>query len=877
MIFPELDAILRELDTHLGDTPPPLPPWKQAIAAATGHLAERFRAGDEVVDLVHARAQFVDALLARAWRLHLPADAEAALVAVGGYGRGELHPASDVDVLILTAGEPEALASHLEPLVMFLWDIGLEIGHSVRSLAQCVEEARADVTVVTNVMESRHLAGLERLTSEMQALTGPQHIWPSEPYFSAKLAEQRKRHEAADFSTQDLEPNIKNNPGGLRDIQMIGWVAKRHFGATRLSQLKDHGFLTEEEYQALKAGERLLWRIRFGLHLVAGRREDRLLFEHQRTLAELFGYGSDNPAIERFMQDYYRTAMELFRLNEMLLQHFQEAILQHNRLGEPVPINRRFQARGGYLEVSNPAIFARSPLAMLELFLVLQQHPELEGVRASTVRAIRAHRHLVDDRLRADIRARSLFMEILRQPQGITHALRRMHRYGILARYLPAFRKITGLMQFDLFHIYTVDEHILMVVRNLRRFTLPQHAEECPLCHELIQQIPKLELLYLGGLFHDIAKGRGGDHSELGVADARSFCQDHGLSRYDTELVAWLVRQHLLMSYTAQRKDIDDPAVIADFAAQVGSVERLTYLYLLTVADMRGTNPELWNAWKGALLNRLYRRTREALAAGLDNAEDENARIQAVQEAARRRLLAEGHAEEAIRLAWINLSTDYFLQTPPEAVVWHTRLLLQDGEPGHTQVHLRDDPERGCTEIFTFGPDRDGLFADTTAMLSRLGLDILGARLDTTDTGLSINSYFVLEEDGSPLSPERQHEVRERLAERLDREERVLPVQSRLPRRLRAFDRDTEILVEQDAEHALTRLHLHTRDRPGLLSLVGAVLAEEGLRLHSARVLTEGEVVRDWFTLTDRQGRPITDPQRQDRLRRRLLEQLEAA
>ena len=878
MIFPELDAILRELDTHLGEIPPSLPPWKQAIAAAAEHLAERFRAGDEVVDLVHARAQFVDALLARAWRLHLPADAEAALVAVGGYGRGELHPASDVDVLILTAGEPEALAAHLEPLVMFLWDIGLEIGHSVRSLAQCVEEARADVTVVTNVMESRHLAGLERLTREMQALTGPQHIWPSEPYFSAKLAEQRKRHEAADFSTQDLEPNIKNNPGGLRDIQMIGWVAKRHFGATRLSHLKDHGFLTEEEYRALKAGERLLWRIRFGLHLVAGRREDRLLFEHQRTLAELFGYGSDNPAIERFMQDYYRTAMELFRLNEMLLQHFQEAILQHNRLGEPVPINRRFQARGGYLEVSNPAIFARSPLAMLELFLVLQQHPELEGVRASTVRAIRAHRHLVDERLRADIRARSLFMEILRQPQGITHALRRMHRYGILARYLPAFRKITGLMQFDLFHIYTVDEHILMVVRNLRRFTLPQHAEECPLCHELIQQIPKLELLYLAGLFHDIAKGRGGDHSELGVADARSFCQDHGLSRYDTELVAWLVRQHLLMSYTAQRKDIDDPAVIADFAAQVGSVERLTYLYLLTVADMRGTNPELWNAWKGALLNRLYRRTREALAAGLDNAEDENARIQAVQEAARRKLLAEGHAEEAIRLAWINLSTDYFLQTPPEAVVWHTRLLLQDGgRPGHIQVHLRDDPERGCTEIFTFGPDRDGLFADTTAMLSRLGLDILGARLDTTDTGLSINSYFVLEEDGRPLSPERRHEVRERLAEQLDREDRVLPVQGRLPRRLRAFDRDTEILLEQDAEHALTRLHLHTRDRPGLLSLVGAVLAEEGLRLHSARVLTEGEVARDWFTLTDRQGRPITDPQRQERLRRRLLEQLEAA
>ncbi len=878
MISAKFDAILLELDSHQETRPVPLKHWKAARARATDHLYAAFREGTDVVELVHARAAFIDALLKRAWRLHMPADARAALIAVGGYGRGELHPHSDIDVLILTAADPEALASHIEPLVMFLWDIGLEIGHSTRSLAQCVESAREDVTVATNLMESRHLAGDAQLLHEMLDLTAPPRTWPSDAYFRAKLAEQRARHEAANDSSQDLEPNIKNNPGGLRDIQMIGWVAKRHFGATRLSHLKQHGFLTEEEYQGLKAGEHLLWEIRFALHMITGRHEDRLLFEHQRSLADLFGYGSDNPAVERFMQGYYRTAIELQRLNETLLQLFHEAILLKNRLGEPTTLNRRFQSRGNYLEVTDPATFARSPLAMLELFLVLQQNPQLEGVRASTIRAVRAHRHLIDARLRADIRARSLFMEILRQPTGVTHALRRMHRYGVLSRYIPAFRKITGLMQFDLFHVYTVDEHILMVVRNVRRFTLPDHARECSLCHELIASIPKLELLYLGALFHDIAKGRGGNHSELGVADARSFCLDHGLSHYDTELVAWLVRQHLMMSYTAQRKDIDDPAVITEFAAQVGTIERLTYLYLLTAADMRGTNPELWNAWKSALLSRLFHRTREALASGLDNAEDENARIQAVQAAARQMLSRAGHSDEAIRLCWMNFSTEYFLQTPPGAVAWHTQLILAaPNAREETQVHLRDDTERGCTEIFTLGADRDELFADTTALLDRLGIDILGARIDTTADGLSINSYFVLGENGMPLPPERKREVESLLAEHLNAPGPGKPALTRrLPRRLRAFSPETRIEFQQDEERRLTIMHLTTQDRPGLLSVIGAVLAEQGLRLQSARVSTEGELARDWFILSDHGGRPIASAERLDRLSRHLTERLSA-
>jgi len=876
VIEERLQTLLLHLDGQLGKLPPPHKPFREALKGAAEVLAQAFRDGIDVVQLVHARASFVDEILQRAWHAHIPNDNDAALVAVGGYGRGELHPASDVDVLILTAEEPDDMAAHLEPLVMFLWDIGLEIGHSVRSLAECVSEARQDLTVVTNLMESRHLAGRKTLHQEMVALTGPSEIWPSSEFFAAKQSEQQLRHEKANDSSQDLEPNIKNNPGGLRDIQMIGWVAKRHFGATRLSDLKRHGFLTESEYGSLKEAEHLLWKIRFGLHLVAGRREDRLLFEHQRALTRLFGYGEGNAAVEAFMQNYYRVTIELQRLGEMLLQLFEEAIVQGNRLGEPQPVNRRYQKRGDYLEVINPGIYARSPLAMLEIFLLMQQHSELKGVRATTIRAIRAHRHLVDERLRNDIRARSLFMEIMRQPSGITRELRRMHRYGILARYIPAFRKITGLMQFDLFHVYTVDEHILMVVRNLRRFTLAEHAQECGLCHELVHQVPKPELLYLSGLFHDIAKGRGGDHSGLGSQDARTFCRGHSLSCYDAELVAWLVEQHLMMSSTAQRMDIDDPEVINRFAAQVGTPERLRYLYLLTVADMRGTNPGLWNSWKGALLSTLYQRTLKLLQRGLDHPEDADTRIQDIQDGARRLLLDEGFPEAAVNLCWINLSAEYFLQTPPDAIAWHTKLLMaQKGRIQKPHVHLREDKQRGCSELFTFGPDRDGLFAGTTAVLDQLGIDILGARIDKSTEGVSINSYFILEADGSKLTPLRQREVCELVARVLeDPIGRGHPASRPLPRRLRSFSCPTEITFEKNSTQRITEMVLSTQDRPGLLSLVGWTLADQGLRLHSARVVTEGAFARDRFTLTDLSDGPILDPDKLEHLKQALSDAL---
>ena len=858
-------ALLDELDRRLTGDEPDLAVFKDILRKSRDLRARRFANGTRASLLVRSAAHFTDAVLSRVWQRFLSLDQEACLVAVGGYGRGELHPASDIDVLILTSQNPQTLAERIEPLVVFLWDIGLEIGHSVRSLTQCVDEARADVTVITNLIETRLVAGDEGLYAELDEQISPQHMWSSREFFAAKLEEQRRRHAKFDDSGQGLEPNIKEGPGGLRDIQTIGWVAKRHFDVSTMEALVGHGFLNDQEYHQLKHGEEHLWRVRYALHLLTGRHEDRLLFEHQRQLAVQFGYtdASANLAVEQFMQAYYRVVVQMQRLNEMLLQLFQEAILLVDEPVEVVPINRRFQARNGYLEVTNPGIFARYPLAMLEMFLVLQQHPELQGVRASTIRLARAHRHLIDERFRNDIRARALFVEIFRQHDGLTHATRRMHRYGILSRYLPAFHTVMGLMQFDLFHVYTVDEHILMVIRNMRRFALEKHAAECPRCNEVYARLPKPELLYLAGLFHDIAKGRGGNHSILGAKDARVFCLKHDFSEYDSDLVAWLVEKHLVMSHVAQHQDIDDRKVIKAFAEDVGSPVRLDYLYLLTVADMRGTNPARWNSWKSALLDHLHTKTKELLERGPVRLLQPDDIIAERQAAARLQLQRRGFNDTGINLLWMSLSTDYFLQNSVEAIVWHTGLLWPPGRAqDDVRVSLRNDRELRCTELFVYGPDRDDLFAHTTSLLDQLGLNVLSARIQSTSNGLSVNSYMVLEEDGSQLEgAERLEGILLYIEENLADSE---PTQNppRMPRHLKSFQMPSEVSFAQDDTRHLTLLTLKTSDRPGLLSLVGQVFAKNRLRLHSARLATAGAIAQDTFAITDDADRPIVDDNR---------------
>jgi len=870
-----------DFEATLAATSNPIKLFRDTLKQANQALEFRFLDNESVVSLVAHRAQFIDELLLHAWRHTVGADDRCiALIAVGGYGRGELHPHSDIDIMLLAEAETLALNSEaLERFLMFLWDIGLEVGHSVRTLQDCIEQGREDITVATNIMEARLLNGPEDLFQAMREQTDQNHIWPGREFFRAKWEEQIARHRKFYDTAFNLEPNIKEGPGGLRDIQMIGWVAKRHFGAETLSDLVNHGFLTAEEYLALIQGQTFLWKVRYGLHTLAKRREDRLLFDHQRTLARQFGYRDDGKrlAVEHFMKDYYRTIKELERLNEMLLQLFQEEILYADESGEPHPINRRFQSRHGFIEVTHPQVFDQHPFALLEIFLVLAQNPALKGVRAGTIRLLRSRRNLIDDDFRNDLRCRSLFMELLRQPQGVTHQLRRMNRYGILAAYLPAFGNVVGQMQHDLFHVYTVDEHTLFVIRNLRRFTVPEHHHEFPLCSRISQQLAKPELLYIAALFHDIAKGRGGDHSVLGAEDAEVFCRHHNLSDYDTNLVIWLIRNHLLMSTTAQRRDISDPEVINEFAAKIGKQEYLDYLYLLTVADVRATSPTVWNSWKDALLAELYHSTHKALRRGLSNPVAESEIIAEHQAHARKLLQLQRITPERIRQFWTQLDDEYFLRYSGSEIAWHTKGVSEHGSSEDPLILIRQQTERGGTEIFLYTPIRGYQFTTTTTALDQMGLNIVDARVIPSRDNHTLDTYMVLEEDGEPIRGQyRLNEIRKMLQYFLSHpEETPAKVQRQMARQLKHFNIKTRVLFHDDPRKSRTVMEVITSDRPGLLSRIARALAACHIRMQNAKIATLGERVEDIFFITNEYNQPLDKAEQKQCLIERIVEALE--
>ncbi len=868
----------RAFDADTAGVDRPLSAFQHALNAGGDTLARLFHEGLTAAELVPARARLIDQLLVRAWHRFVDADDSAiALVAVGGYGRGELHPGSDIDIMILLDQEAAlgARREAIEGFLTFLWDVGLEVGQSLRTLEDCVTQAEDDVTVATNLMEARLIFGPEPLFQQMRTVTGPDRVWPSGEFFKAKRAEQVGRHQRFHDTAYNLEPNVKEGPGNLRDLQTIGWVAKRHFGAETLHDLVAHGFLTDGEYEALIRSQNFLWRIRFALHVLTGRREDRLLFDHQRQLADWFGYRDEphNLAIEQFMQRYYRTVMQLSRLNEMLLQLFEEAILLQGEPSNPLPINRRFQNNRGYLEVTQGQVFLRYPFALLELFLIMAQHPELKGVRASTIRLIREHTHLMDETFRNDVRAKSLFMEFLRQPRGITTELRRMNAYGVLAAYLPEFGRIAGRMQYDLFHTYTVDQHTLFVVRNLRRLYLPRYNYELPQHSEVMSRIAKPELLYIAALYHDIAKGRGGDHSQMGAVDAEQFCRRHSLSEFDTRLVVWLVRNHLLMSVTAQKQDPNDPQVVHDFAGQVGDQMYLDHLYLLTAADIRGTNPKLWNSWKEALLRELYLGTRRALRRGLENPMDRDDRIREIQAQARLRL--KGVDPTRIDSVWSGFVNDYFLRHTAEEVAWHTRAVLKKADDDRALVLAK--PQPGGTHLFIYKRDRDNLFATTTAVLDQLGLTVVDARIITGRSGYTLDSYVVLEADGRPIEGRgRLREIVGRLKQTLSGDQATAtPAPRRTPRRLKHFTTATTVSFDRDETNQRTVLEIITVDRPGLLSRIGRAFVAAGVRLQNARIATLGERVEDVFFVTDQNNEPFRDPDSQSRIREMLIATLD--
>jgi len=860
---------------------------KDRVEQFKAGLIARFQTDEPIGNLIRSRAQFIDELLIECWQRFLGPFAERlALIAVGGYGRGELSLYSDIDLLVLmdcadhTLGaecpDHKAYQSDLAQFSNSLWDIGLKPGLSVRTLEECVDQARKDQTTMTSLMESRLLFGSQTLYETLWNRIGPDYLWPSRKFFEAKLTEQKARYAKFHDTAYNLEPNVKEGPGGLRDIQIVGWIIKRHYNSRDLRDLVVHGWLTEIEFAELVAAQEFLWRVRFALHALTGKCEDRLLFDHQKELARQFGYeGQDvNECVEYFMQQYFRTVMGIERLNEMLLQLFKEVVLHGAEDFLILPINRYFQAVNNYIETIHPEVFTEEPLALLQIFLVLQQNTALQGVRASSIRLIRQHLYLIDEKFRSDPRACALFMEILRRPRGITHQLRRMNRYGVLAAYLPAFGRVVGRMQYDLFHVYTVDEHTLFVIRNLRRFALEKFRPEHTLCNEIFQLIEKPELLYIAGLMHDIAKGSGADHSIAGEAIGEDFCRRHGVSKRDTVLVSWLVRNHLLMSLTAQRKDISDPKVIHEFAEQVGDQNTLNHLFLLTVADIRATNPSLWNSWRDALLRELFATTRWALRRGLEKPLGRAEKIEGLKSEARELLQNLGLAAGTVDRVWKDLGDEYFQRYLPDEIAWHTIAISSCRVDDFPLVLLRPVSQRGSPEIFVYAKNQDFIFPHTTAVLDQLGLTIFDAKIITAKNGFVLNSYHVLEQSGRPIKDQlRQLDICRRLRDCLVKPGTApLQVQRMEPRHTKHFPVPTQIDFKEDSEGRYTIIELVATDRPGLLSKVGQAFNRFGIRLHNAKISTIGSYAEDIFDITDLHNRPLHAEKLREALRETIVE-----
>ena len=847
----------------------PIEALRESLQRARESLREVYLAGRTPGWLLRAHARLVDRTLQQLWLARRPA-ASMALVATGGYGRGELFPASDVDVLVLLGSEPSPEErERLEQLISLFWDIGLEIGHSVRTVEACIENAQADVTIETSLLEARQIAGnaalFRRLRRAMEKLVDPA------AFLKAKKLEQEQRHAKHRDTPFALEPNLKEAPGGLRDLQVIRWIAQASGVGRRWNDLASQGLLQKGEALRLARHETLLQDLRIRLHYLAGRREDRIAFDYQDALARQGGYAPrpSRRASELMMQDYYRNAKAVTQLNTILLQNLQARVAPEAD-ATPRPLNERFQVRGTLLEARREDLFEREPRAILEGFLLMQRHSELRGMSAATLRALWRARGRLDARLRRDPLAQLLFLQILQQRRGIVHEFRRMNQYDVLGAYLPEFGRIVGQMQHDLYHVYTVDQHILMVLRNLRRFTMPEFAHEFPLCSQLMSGFERHWLLYVAALYHDIAKGRGGDHSVLGTVDARRFCRRHGLAREDAELVAFLVEHHLTMSSVAQKQDVDDPAVARSFAEVVGNERRLVALYLLTVADIRGTSPRVWNGWKAKLLEDLFRMTRRILggeAPALDTAVAEKQ-----TEAAR--LLRLYALSDAVKdRFWDNLDTPYFLRHDPQEIAWQTRNLHYRIDSTVPVVRARLAPFGDGLQVMIYTRDREALFARICGYFERSGFNIVEAKIHTTRNGYALDSFTVMGKGPGAHYRDMMALIESELAAELQSQAPLPPPGAgRVSRRVRHFPIPPAVDLRPDERGTFHSLSIVASDRPGLLYRVARLLANYKLSLYSAKVNTLGDRAEDVFLVS---GASLSDSKSVLRLEQELLAELQ--
>ena len=862
LLFFKEDRFLADLQAN-----DPLQVFRDALNAANRHLDTRFVQGERISKLIQDRALFIDRILTIAWD-RLNWDDNITLVAVGGYGRLELHPYSDVDLLILTRRDNHRrYQANISNFLTFLWDIGLKIGHSVRSIKHCVREAKADVTVATNLLESRPLSGNRELFHKMSVRTRSNKVWSSRAFFEAKRAEQDQRHAKHDNIEYNLEPNIKEAPGGLRDIQIISWIAKHHYGVSNLIELVGTDFLSEEEFQLITQGEEFLWRVRYGLHMIAGRPEERLSFEHQRKLAELFSYRDTDErlAVEQFMQRYYRVVLAMHEQNDVLMQYVAEVIFSDRQRLATRALNERFQVCDRHIEAISDTLFEDNPSALLEVFVLLGENPDIDGVRSETIRQIRENRHRIDEAFRADETNRALFMRLFRCQGKLSTQLQRMTRYGVLGKYLPEFDRIVGQMQHDLFHIYPVDVHSILVVRNLRRLGNLELAQTFPVASHVVKNLPKPEILLIAGLFHDIAKGRGGDHSKLGGAVVEEFARKHDFTDQEARLLRWLVENHLLMSSVSQREDISDPDVIYKFAELVGNQLYLDYLFTLTVADINATNPSLWTSWKGSLMRQLYFSSREALKRGLENPANrqewiDNTRAQALT------ILAEHDIPKAQTLdLWADLDDELFLRESANVIARLTEKTYLASDDDGPVVVIEDAgvEDTSATRIFIHTKGARDVFPITAATLDSIYINIVDAQLYTgCRQRHTFDIFYVLDEHGQPFgeNPEKSRQVRDALIKALKSPSgKIKSVQRRTPRQLKQMTIGTSARIDNTVSENTSYLEVITPDRPGLLAQLGQIFLHFNLHLHSAKIATLGERVEDVFYITDEQDHPITD------------------
>lgn len=874
---------LEQKITKAGDLP--IAPFKQTIKNALEQLRINQNQGVSAAELVEKYTWMIDKLVIIAWEHYTadkPEDVLVELLAVGGYGRGELHPFSDVDLLVLLKdNQYEEIKASIEPFLRFLWDIGLEVGHSVRSSKDCAKEARGDITIMTNLMEGRHLNGDTTLFIALDDKLRNGRIWSPDRFFNSKFEEQCQRHRQYQGHTYSLEPNIKENPGGLRDLHMILWVYNRHYGVKSFREMNQHGLIDDSEYRLLIRARNIIWKIRSGLHLITNRHEDRLMFDAQRQLAEEFGYQDTKShlAVEQLMKRYYRNVQHIRYLNEVLLEHYR--ISNSSRLaslGMGRNLDDNFTLRNKRIEQREPNLFSEKPEQIIKLFALMQEH-KITGIHPDTIRAIRANLEQINHQFRANPSTKALFLNMFKHDGiSLTNALARMNAFGVLGAYIPSFGAIVGQMQHDLFHVYTVDGHTLMVIRNLTR--LRKYPEEFPIASEILTDLYKPERLFLGALFHDIAKGRGGDHSELGEADAYDFCIDHGMSKYDAKLVGWLVLRHLMMSHFSQRRDISDPEVIKEFADIVGDQEHLDNLYLLTLADIRGTSPKVWNAWKGQLLLELYHATRKALHQGVAKPINADEHVADDKQEALTLIIQQlgenNFNQEHVQQFWNTLPNDYFIRNEPYYIAWHATSMIQATAIEIPLVSIRYSERLEGVMIFVFAPETRKLLTQVTASFDELELNIIEARLQSSKNGFALYSFSAMvPETKSAQEDEYMRSIEKQLHSLiLSRGPTKLISRRNASRALKHFP--IQPTVRFSFNHpAYTTVDVIAQDQPGLLHNVARILQENDLYLVSARVATFGARAEDIFFVRQHDHTPVTDEIKLAKLNQQICDALD--